>query len=229
MGFLSTGLGIASGLMGGGGGGKSKSSVQSVSAFDTLPKKGQELYNDLFFPAVRNNFNAGFQSVPMQRVDINSNDPFRSQGLIDFQKYSDMMGGYFSPLEGILGGGIPGGGAGSAMDPETQKRMEDDLRAEMIGRQVVANMSNRSGLPNMGQQRGSNIYGSPYSAVPGATTEDYILMGRQELLSPADRARLFSSKPVNESGVADLFKGIDKSKVTYTPFNQYLKDSEGKK
>ncbi len=110
---IGTALGVASlgaSLLGG-----KKGEKAAASGFAALPKEVQDAWLKTYLPSVLSLFNRPYTPLPMARVDVNSADPFRSQGLIDLQNYSDSVGGIFntpSMAEALPKTAIPASGAG---------------------------------------------------------------------------------------------------------------------
>ncbi len=79
-------------------GGK-KGVSSGASGFAAMPEAVQQAYLNTYLPGVLQNYNTGYQSMPMQRVQAPSS-PFDSRAMYDLQQYSDALGGYFSPMQG---------------------------------------------------------------------------------------------------------------------------------
>jgi len=127
-----TGAGLLGGLFGG------KKGVSSgASGFAAMPEAVQQAYLKTYLPAILQNYNAGYQSIPMQRVQAPSS-PFDSRAMYDLQQYSDALGGYFSPM----------GGQGQQVNPNTASPVNDssspvnDAYLESLKRLFGANFGN---------------------------------------------------------------------------------------
>ena len=77
---------------------KDKGAAPEKQGFAALPKEVQDAWLKTFAPAVQEQYERPFQAVPMARVE-DTGDPFQSQALIDLQRYSDDIGGFFSPTD----------------------------------------------------------------------------------------------------------------------------------
>ena len=102
---VSTGLALAAGLgtsaLGQliGGNKKSTSSTSAPTGFNALPKAVQDAWLNVALPKILATADRPYQPIPTQRVNA-PNSIFDSQGLYDLQKYSDSIGGLFSPIAG---------------------------------------------------------------------------------------------------------------------------------
>lgn len=79
-------------------GGKQEKS-NTTQGFDALPKAVQDAWLNVALPKILATADRPYQPIPTQRVNA-PNSIFDSQGLYDLQKYSDSIGGLFSPIAG---------------------------------------------------------------------------------------------------------------------------------
>lgn len=121
LGSILSGVGALAGAFGGSKGGSPSETKQGFAA---LPKEVQDILLETYLPAVQAEYEMPYQAIPMQRAANPADDPFASQSLYDLQKFSDQIGGYFTPMQPYgqanpVGGagssyGLPGGGDGAA-------------------------------------------------------------------------------------------------------------------
>ena len=103
---MAIGLALAgAGMLASAFGNKNKGAKPAQSGFNALPKAVQDAWLENYVPDVMSQYNAGYQGVPMSRVEAPT-DVFGSQALYDLQQFSDNVGGFFSPLQAPQDNGL---------------------------------------------------------------------------------------------------------------------------
>lgn len=100
----------------------SESSSSSTSGFAALPPAVQDAWLKTYLPTVLQNYtnNQVYKAPPMARVN-NPRSVFDSAALNDLQKYSDKVGGIFTPVPpGTKAPGIPNTPMAPATVPTTE-------------------------------------------------------------------------------------------------------------
>ena len=119
--------------------GGSENKQNTTNGFDALPKAVQEAWLNVALPKIMDTANRPYQAPPMQRVNAPSSI-YDSQGLYDLQKYSDSVGGFFSPLARQQPA------AQAPMQPQGQPQLsQDDFTALIRSIDPNFGMTNNSG------------------------------------------------------------------------------------
>lgn len=141
--IISAGASLLGGALGGG---KSEL-VGQKDPFLTLPKEAQDLWLKSVLPGAESSTTGReFRPLPMKRAEAPTT-PFDSQMLYELQKYSDRMGGLFSPL--YQGQET----RNNAAEQEAASRaMMQSLRDEMMGREFIKSIAGTKGYGGINLQ-----------------------------------------------------------------------------
>jgi len=115
-----TAIGLGGAALSAFGGKDKKTTSESKSGFQALPKEVQDFLLESYLPQVQERFASPYQAIPMQRAPDPSGDPFASQALYDLQQFSDVKGGYFTPRNGGLNQASYGNTGGLPSVPKTE-------------------------------------------------------------------------------------------------------------
>ena len=111
-----------------------------TSGYQTYPQWLKDIYEETAAPAILEQYNKPYQTLPMARYDADPNDPFTSKALLDYQAFSDATGGMFTPYGAQQMGGNSGADQAAAMQ---------SFRDEMLGRQFLEGLAGQKGYGNV--------------------------------------------------------------------------------
>jgi hypothetical protein len=149
------------------------------SGFATLPQEVKDAWLKTALPDMLKNYNTPYRPVPMKRVNA-PQSPFDSQAMYELQEYSDRQGGLFTPSVLDNGTSIGGSQPTTSQDNGASQDAIDNLRLEMLGRQMVADAAKDPTQRNSLAGWTARAEGG----TQGVTPEQYAALAKYSQLEP---------------------------------------------